>query len=65
MQKKLEPHVEATTFPLFVVDDLKPLKINGLHIKDFGGAGLSILEAGSILYEMSKIDGSVSMFFLV
>ena len=39
--------------------------MNGLTIKDFGGPGLTTLEASSIVYEMSKIDGSIAMAFLV
>ena len=30
-----------------------------------GGLGFNALEAGAILYEMSKVDGSVSMHFLI
>jgi alkylation response protein AidB-like acyl-CoA dehydrogenase len=34
-------------------------------IKDFGGAGMTNLEAGSIAYELAKKDSSISTFFCV
>jgi acyl-CoA oxidase len=39
--------------------------LNGLYIKDFGGPGLTTLEAGSIIYEISKRDASISAFIMV
>ena len=45
--------------------EIKPLGVNGLQIGDYGGPGLSTLEAGSIIFEMAKIDDSVAMSFLV
>ena len=41
------------------------LGVNGLQLGVYGGPGLSTLEAGSILFEMCKVDGSVGMSFLV
>jgi len=65
MEPKLHPYIEETSFPRFAVDEIKKIGINGLQIKDFGSPGLSNLEAGSIMYEMNKQDGSIGMFFLV
>lgn len=65
VEKKLEPHVEETSFPHWIIDKFKPLGINGLTIKDFGGPGLTSVEAGSIIYELAKRDGSIATFFLV
>ena len=61
----LIPHINATTWPDWVFPGIKKLGVNGLTVKDFGGPGLTTLEAGSIIYEMAKIDGSVAMSFLV
>jgi alkylation response protein AidB-like acyl-CoA dehydrogenase len=36
-----------------------------LTIKDFGSPALSIVESGSIIYEIAKRDGSIATFFLV
>lgn len=41
------------------------LGVNGYHIKDFGGAGLSNLEVGAVLYEMAKVDASIFTFLTV
>lgn len=59
------PHINATTWPDWVFPQIKKMNVNGLMIKEFGAPGLSTLEAGSIIYEMAKIDGSVAMSFLV
>ena len=61
----LQPHVEATTFPVWLTDKLKPLGTNGLQIKGYGSPGLSTLEAGASIFEMAKVDGSAATFFLV
>lgn len=65
MEERLIPYVKAATWPDWVFPQIAKLKINGLMIKDFGGPGMSTLEAGSIIYEIAKIDGSVAMSFLV
>ena len=65
MEMRLIPHINATTWPDWVFPDIAKLGINGLLIKDFGGPGFTTLEAGSIIVEMAKIDGSVAMTFLV
>jgi len=65
IEKKLEPYVEAASFPDWIVDHFKPLGINGLSIKDFGAPGMTCVETGSIIYEIAKRDGSIATFFLV
>lgn len=62
---RLEKHVDETSFPDWIVDKFRALGTNGLTIKDFGSPALSILESGSIIYELAKRDGSVATFFLV
>jgi|LauGreDrversion4_2_1035121.scaffolds.fasta_scaffold590876_1 hypothetical protein len=44
IEKQLEPHVEDASFPTWIIEKFKPLGINGLYIKDFGGPGLTNLE---------------------
>ena len=63
--KDLLPHIEATTFPTWLPDKLKPLGLNGMQIKGYGSPGLSTLEAGACIYEIAKRDGSASTFILV
>jgi len=63
--KDFIPHTEATTFPTFLPDKLRPLGIDGLQIKGYGSPGLSTLEAGAVIYEMAKRDASAATFFLV
>jgi len=65
IRRDLEPHVEATTFPSWVIDKIKPLGINGIYIKGYGSAELSMMESGAMAYEMAKVDGSISTFYLV
>ena len=65
MEDRLIPHINDTTWPEFVFKEMKQIGINGLQVGDYGGPGLSTLEAGSIIFEMAKIDGSVAMSFLV
>ena len=55
---KINEHVDNTTMPFFVLQQLRDQ--NGLQIK-----GLTHMEAGSITYELAKLDGSVAMAFLV
>ena len=63
--KDLLPYIESTEFPMFLIDKLKALGVNGLNIKGYGSPGLSTLEAGAICYEIAKCDGSVATFLLV
>ena len=65
MEQRLIPYINDQTWPDFAFKEIKPLGVNGLQIGKYGGPGLSTLEAGSIMYEMAKIDGSVAMSFLV
>lgn len=65
MEERLVPYIKDTTFPEFAFPEIAKLGINGLQIRDFGGPGLTTLEAGSMIYEISKIDGSIAMAFLV
>jgi hypothetical protein len=62
---KLEPYIEATTFPEWIIEKFKALKVNGLNIKGYGSPGLTTTEMGSIIYEIAKRDGSIATFFLV
>lgn len=57
--------VNNTTMPFWIIPGMKKLEVNGLCVKDFGGPGMSNMEAGAILYEMAKFDASISTFFLV
>ena len=61
---KLEKHVDDATFPHWIVDEFRPLGINGLNIKGYGSPGLNTTEAGVIIYELAKRDGSIATFFL-
>jgi acyl-CoA oxidase len=61
----LKPYYLKKEMPWFVVPKIQELGVNGVHIKDFGGPGLTNGEVGSILYEMAKKDASVCTFFLV
>jgi len=47
------------------VEGIKNLGINGFHLKEFGGPGLTNMEAGAITYELAKIDTSIGTFVSV
>ena len=63
--EKIVEHIDATTFPFFMVDKIKELGVNGLNIKGYGSPGLTTLESAAPTFEMARRDGSVSTFFLV
>ena len=63
--KDLLPYVESTEFPDWLPQKIVSLGINGLQIQGYGSPGLSTLEAGSIIYEIAKSDGSACTFFSV
>jgi alkylation response protein AidB-like acyl-CoA dehydrogenase len=62
---RLEKHINEASFPLWIVDEFRKIKINGLTIKDFGSAALTQVEAGAIIFELAKRDGSIASFFVV
>ena len=63
--KDLLPYVESTEFPDWLPKKIASLGINGLQIKGYGSPGLSHLEAGAIIYEVAKRDGSACTFLSV
>ena len=65
VEKDLLPYIESTEFPAWLPDKIKSLGINGLQINGYGSPDLSTLEAGAVIYEMAKRDGSVATFLLV
>jgi len=58
-------HVEETSFPYWIIDELKPIGINGLNMKGYGSPELSVTESGAVSYELAKVDASISTFVLV
>jgi len=61
----LIPYIEKCEFPFWLIPKVQSLGINGLTIKDFGGAGFTNLESGAITYEIAKKDACVATFFIV
>ena len=51
--------------PFWIVPKIQKLGINGLRIKEFGGAGFNNVEAGAISYELARCDASLSTFVTV
>ena len=64
-RSRLYKHVEETSFPEWIVDELRPIGINGMDMKGYGSPELSTVEAGAVTYELAKVDGSISTFLLV
>jgi alkylation response protein AidB-like acyl-CoA dehydrogenase len=65
IEDKLIPYVNKTEFPFEILEGIRALGVNGFHIKDFGGPGLNTMEVGAVLYEMAKVDCSVSSFMTI
>ena len=61
----LIPYVNKCEFPFWIIPEVKKLGIDGLTIKDHGGAGFTQVEAGSILHELGKKDASIGTFIIV
>ena len=59
------PYIESSTFPIHFLHKIAKLGICGLQIKGYGSPGLSTLEAGAIIYELSKRDGNLVSSFVV
>jgi alkylation response protein AidB-like acyl-CoA dehydrogenase len=65
IEDKLIPYYNNGEFPFEVLEGIKTLGVNGFHIKDFGGPGLSTIEVGAVLYEMAKVDCSIPSFMII
>lgn len=65
IKEQLIPYTNKTEFPHFIIDGFKKLGINGYEIKGHGGLGLTVLDSGALVYEVSKGDASCATFFLV
>ena len=55
-------HVNDSTFPHELKDEIAKLGLNGFHLTDFGGPGLSLHTIGAFGYEAAKIDVSIGTF---
>jgi len=62
---RLDPYYESATFPEWVLEYLRLLKINGLTIKGYGSPGLNTVEMGAIVFEIAKRDAGLASFMLV
>ena len=62
---ELSEYINKTEMPMHIVPKIQKLGINGFLIKDHGGPGFTNLEAGAIIYEVSKRDCSISTFILL
>ena len=65
VETKLIDYHNKAEFPFEIVDGLRNLGVNGFHIKEFGGPGLNTMEVGVIIYELAKVDASISTFLSV
>ncbi|CDW83571.1 acyl-dehydrogenase [Stylonychia lemnae] len=62
---QLYQYTNTTEFPFHLVPKIQELGVNGFTIKDHGGPGLNEIDTWAIVYEMAKIDLSVSTFLMV
>lgn len=59
------PFWEKAEFPMALVESFKELKLGGTHFKGYGCAGISTMATAMMVIELSRIDTSVSTFWLV
>ena len=64
-EKDLLKHIDETSMPMWIIDKLKPLGVNGFQIKGYGSPGYTSTESGAIYFEMAKIDASITTFLMV
>jgi alkylation response protein AidB-like acyl-CoA dehydrogenase len=62
---ELNKHYEASTFPMFMLEKIKPLGINGIKAKGYGSAALSCMEGAAAAFEMAKMDASFVTGFTI
>ena len=65
IETKLVEYVNKAEFPFEILEGIRALGVNGFHIKDFGGPGLNTMEVGAVIYEMAKVDCSISSFMTI
>ena len=77
IKPNLIKHINDSTFPHEIKDEIAKLGVNGFHLTDFGGPGLplhaigfvatrlSLHTIGACGYEAAKIDASVGTFIAV
>src|SRR5207247_11406131 len=66
-ENEIRPHVmewdESQTFPRYVLDKLGELGFMGVLVPaEYGGAGLGYTEYATIVEELSRVDGSISIY---
>ncbi len=57
--------MNKSEFPEELKEALLQTGLNGFHIKDFGGPGLSQMEVAAGIFELAKIDASAATFLAV
>lgn len=65
IETKLVEYVNKAEFPFEILEGIRALGVNGFHIKDFGGPGINTMEVGAVIYEMAKVDCSISSFMTI
>lgn len=66
VREQLVDYVDRTEFPHFLVPKLAELEIDGGVIDEkYGGPGFSNLEFGALMFEVAKVDASISTYIAV
>ncbi len=63
VKPNINPYWDRAEFPYEIAMGLRDLGIVGGIIRGHGSAGLDALEAGLVMYELARGDGSISTFF--
>lgn len=63
VKPNINPYWDRAEFPRDIAMGLRDLGIVGGIIRGNGSAGLDALEAGLVMYELARGDGSISTFF--
>lgn len=63
VKPNINPYWDRAEFPYEIAMGLRDLGIVGGIIRGHGSAGLDALEAGLVMYELARGDGSIATFF--
>ena len=65
IEKDLSDFVNRAEFPIEMLSKFAEVGMNNLYMKDLLKTKLSMVESGSLIYSMGKVDASIVSFLMV
>ena len=59
------PHVEAATFPFWMIPKLQKIGMCGFCVNGYGSPSMTHTEAGSIICEVAKKDVAICAYLMI